>query len=66
MPRLLKNGRVKRFINQDEIVHAITNPPVDTRAYFRGTCLKGFPMRFTARVGTRMIFALMAHLWIRF
>jgi proteasome accessory factor A len=56
--RLLKNGRVKRFVNQDEIVHAITNPPVDTRAYFRGTCLKRFPNEIHSASWNSMIFCL--------
>ena len=41
--RLLKNGHVERILTQEEIVHAIQHPPLDTRAYFRGTCLRKFP-----------------------
>ncbi len=40
--RLLKKGRVDRIVTQDEVVHAVTNPPTSTRAYFRGTCLKKY------------------------
>jgi len=56
--RLLKNGRVKQFVNREEIVHAITNPPVDTRAYFRGTCLKRFPNEIHSASWNSMIFCL--------
>ncbi|MCY4404311.1 MAG: depupylase/deamidase Dop [Candidatus Poribacteria bacterium] len=41
--RLLKNGHVERILSQEEVVHAIQHPPLDTRAYFRGTCLRKFP-----------------------
>ena len=40
--RLVKNGQVVSVVNQEEIVEAIAHPPTDTRAYFRGTCLKKF------------------------
>ena len=56
--RLLKNGRVKQLVNREEIVHAITNPPVDTRAYFRGTCLKRFPNEIHSASWNSMIFCL--------
>ena len=41
--RLLKNGHVKRLLSREEIMHAIQHPPLDTRAYFRGTCIRKFP-----------------------
>ncbi len=41
--RLLKNGHVERILTHEEIVHGIQHPPLDTRAYFRGTCLRKFP-----------------------
>jgi proteasome accessory factor PafA2 len=31
---------LERLTNDDEVVHAITEPPPDTRAYFRGKCLQ--------------------------
>lgn len=40
--RLQKNGHVKRILTHEEIVNAISHPPMDTRAYFRGTCLRKF------------------------
>ena len=54
--RLLKNGRVKRMFNREEAIHAITNPPVDTRAYFRGTCLKQFPNEIHSASWNSMVF----------
>ena len=41
--RLQKNGHVERILTHEEIAHAIQHPPLDTRAYFRGTCLRKFP-----------------------
>lgn len=39
---LQRQNRVERLISDDEIIRAITNPPPDTRAYFRGQCLKKY------------------------
>lgn len=41
--RLQKNGHVERILTHEEIVHGIQHPPLDTRAYFRGTCLRKYP-----------------------
>jgi proteasome accessory factor A len=40
---LERQGRVKRLVSDAEIEAAITEPPEDTRAYFRGQCLKRYP-----------------------
>ncbi len=39
---LEKQGKVERIVTDDEIKRAVHDPPVDTRAYFRGSCLKRF------------------------
>jgi proteasome accessory factor A len=41
--RLEREGYVERLLGDDEIHRAMTVPPTDTRAYFRGTCLRKFP-----------------------
>ncbi|MCZ6680660.1 MAG: depupylase/deamidase Dop [Candidatus Poribacteria bacterium] len=56
--RLLKNGRIERILNQEEIIHAITNPPFDTRAYFRGMCLQKFPNEIHSASWNSMIFCI--------
>jgi proteasome accessory factor A len=56
--RLLKNDRVERLLSQEEIVHAITNPPVDTRAYFRGMCLQKFPNEIHSASWNSMVFSI--------
>jgi len=37
-----RQGRVERIVSEEEILHAIHNPPEDTRAYFRGGCLRRY------------------------
>jgi proteasome accessory factor A len=39
---LERQGKVERVVNDAEITAAITEPPENTRAYFRGQCLKRF------------------------
>jgi proteasome accessory factor A len=39
---LERQGRAERVVTDEEIVAAITNPPEDTRAYFRGECLRRY------------------------
>ncbi len=39
---LERQGRVERIVTDDEIMAAIHNAPEDTRAYFRGECLKRY------------------------
>ena len=41
--KLEREGYVDRLVTDEEIERAVSNPPTDTRAYFRGTCLKRFP-----------------------
>ena len=40
---LERQGRVERVVTDEEITEAIYAPPQDTRAYFRGECLRRFP-----------------------
>jgi len=37
--RLVARGRMQRLVTDAEIERAVTEPPTDTRAYFRGRCL---------------------------
>ncbi len=41
--RLVASGRIERLLTDEEIAAAMTNPPEDTRAYFRGRCLEKYP-----------------------
>jgi proteasome accessory factor A len=40
---LERQGRVERIVTDEEIQQAIHTPPEDTRAYFRGECLRRYP-----------------------
>ena len=39
---LERRGSVERIIDEDAIERAIIQPPVDTRAYFRGECIRRY------------------------
>jgi proteasome accessory factor A len=39
---LERQGHVERIVSDDEIATAVTQPPTDTRAYFRGQCLQKY------------------------
>lgn len=40
--RLLHAGRIQRVVTDESIQEAVTNPPEDTRAYFRGKSIQHF------------------------
>ncbi len=40
---LEREGRMERICTDEEIIAAVHSPPVDTRAFFRGECLRRFP-----------------------
>ncbi len=41
--RMAATGKVDRIATDEEIEEAVMEPPVDTRAYFRGRCISKFP-----------------------
>ena len=40
---LERQGQVERIVTDEEILAAVHTPPADTRAYFRGECLRRYP-----------------------
>ena len=40
---LERRGEVERIVETEEIERAVTVPPSDTRAYFRGECIRRYP-----------------------
>ena len=46
--RLERAGRMERLVTDEEIAAAVTSPPLDTRAYFRGTCLARYATEVAA------------------
>ena len=56
--RLASRGRIRRLVEESEVTRAITEPPEDTRAYFRGRCLAQYPDEVTAASWDSVIFDL--------
>jgi Pup amidohydrolase len=40
--KLVSGGRMETLVAESDVQAAITNPPTDTRAYFRGRCLEKY------------------------
>ncbi|MBO0839268.1 MAG: proteasome accessory factor PafA2 family protein, partial [Sciscionella sp.] len=56
--RLVARGSMKRLISEEEVRDAITKPPEDTRAYFRGRCLERYGNAIAAASWDSVIFDL--------
>ena len=56
--RLVQRGRLDRLLTDDDVTRAVTDPPTDTRAYFRGRCLSQYPDRIAAASWDSVIFDL--------
>ncbi|MGN6723277.1 MAG: depupylase/deamidase Dop, partial [Marmoricola sp.] len=59
--RLVARGRMKRLVTDEEIARAVTEPPEDTRAYFRGRCLAKFADEIAAASWDSVIFDVPGH-----
>jgi proteasome accessory factor A len=59
--RLVKLGRMERLLGDDEVARAMHQPPVDTRAYFRGRCLEKYADQIAAASWDSVIFDLPGH-----
>ena len=59
--RLAATGRFDRIVTDAEIDRAVTEPPEDTRAYFRGRCLAKYPDEVAAASWDSVIFDLPGH-----
>ncbi|HEX5404661.1 MAG TPA: depupylase/deamidase Dop [Pseudonocardiaceae bacterium] len=56
--RLVSRGSMKRLVSEEEVLDAVTKPPEDTRAYFRGRCLERYPNAIAAASWDSVIFDL--------
>ena len=56
--RLVTRGSMKRLVTEDEVRAAVTTPPVDTRAYFRGRALEKYGASIAAASWDSVIFDL--------
>jgi len=54
--KLVAAGRIERLLDERDIRAAVTNPPEDTRAYFRGRCLQQYPDSVAAASWDSVIF----------
>nr|WP_068690842.1 depupylase/deamidase Dop [Thermobifida halotolerans] len=54
--RLVARGRMRRLLDEAEVRRAVTEPPVDTRAYFRGRCLAKYADSVAAASWDSVIF----------
>ncbi len=56
--RLEARGRLQRLTTDDQVVHAMSHPPEDTRAWFRGECLRRYGEHVAAASWDSVIFDL--------
>lgn len=63
--RLVARGSMKRLITEQQVLDAVENPPSDTRAYFRGECLRRFGADIAAASWDSVIFDLGGETLIR-
>jgi len=54
--KLVAAGRMERLLDERDVRMAVTNPPEDTRAYFRGRCLQQYPDSVAAASWDSVIF----------
>jgi Pup amidohydrolase len=56
--RLVGRGSMRRLLTDDEVARAMVHPPTDTRAYFRGECLRRYPAQVAAASWDSVVFDL--------
>jgi Pup amidohydrolase len=54
--KLAAAGRIERLLDERDVARAVTEPPEDTRAYFRGRCLRQYPESVAAASWDSVIF----------
>ena len=54
--KLENRGRLVRMFSDEEVDDAIVNAPTDTRAYFRGECVRRFPESIAAASWDSVVF----------
>ncbi|WP_089403797.1 depupylase/deamidase Dop [Geodermatophilus saharensis] len=56
--RLVARGSMQRLLTDEEVTRAMVTPPGDTRAFFRGECLRRFPAQVAAASWDSVVFDL--------
>ncbi|MFM9050221.1 MAG: proteasome accessory factor PafA2 family protein, partial [Actinomycetota bacterium] len=59
--RLEASGRLERITSPEEVTRAMERPPDDTRAYFRGECLRRYGEAVAAASWDSVIFDIPGH-----
>ncbi len=59
--RLEARGRLDRLFTDTDVERAMTTPPDDTRAYFRGECLRRYPEQIAAASWDSVVFDIPGH-----
>jgi proteasome accessory factor A len=59
--RLLQRGRIESLVEDVAVEAAMTDPPEDTRAYFRGRCLAKYSAEIAAASWDSVIFDVPGH-----
>jgi proteasome accessory factor PafA2 len=54
--RLVARGSMQTLVTEERVQAAITEPPLDTRAFFRGRCLQKYPTQVAAASWDSVIF----------
>jgi len=54
--KLERRGEIERIVTDAEVAFAVDHPPEDTRAYFRGECLRRFSEHIVAASWDALIF----------
>jgi proteasome accessory factor PafA2 len=54
--RLVQRGSMRTLIDPEDVTSAMVAPPTDTRAYFRGECLRRYPESVAAASWDSVIF----------
>jgi proteasome accessory factor PafA2 len=56
--RLVARGAMQRLLTDEEVTRAMGTPPSDTRAFFRGECLRRYPAQVAAASWDSVVFDL--------
>lgn len=59
--RLEQRGQLTTLVDDAEVSRAVLEPPDDTRAYFRGECLRRFPEAIAAASWDSVVFDVPGH-----
>lgn len=54
--RLEDRGRLRRLVTDEQVAWAVEHPPEDTRAYFRGECMRRYPDAIAAASWDSVVF----------